>query len=165
MKNTYKILISICLLLVLSGCTQKTYTPVIESEFSLNAVYKTGDFSYFCKIVRSGETVSVTPLTTHAKGMTIKFDGAKVSFLKDGMKKEFKREDIDSANPAIIIYEVFSSLENAPEQKVRMKNSAFHYVGNTSVGTFTLIQNKSNTLRSISIPDAQIEIVFKVSPV
>ena len=161
MKNTYKMIISLCVLLILSGCAQKTYTPVIQSDFSLNAVYKTGDFSYKCKIVRTKDFVSVTPLSTHAKGMTVKYDGTGVFFIKDGMVKHFKREETDSANPAVILYEVFSSLENVPEQKVKLKDSAFHYVGTTSVGTFTLIQNKSNSIRSIAIPDAQIEIDFE----
>ncbi len=151
----------LCVAAVLSSCSHKTYTPVLESNYDLKAVYKTGDFSYSCRIVKKDNFVSVTPLSTNAKGMVITFDGARVTFIRGSMKKEFARDEIDSTNPAVVIYEVFSSLENAPEQEVKLKSSAFQYVGTTSVGTFTLIQNKSNSLKSISIPDAQIEIAFE----
>ena len=162
MNNTYKLILLLILIpLFLCGCVQKTYTPVLETEFDLNAVYKTGDFSYSCRIKRTKEYVSITPTSTNAKGMTIKFDGSRVYFLKDGMKKEFARDEIDSTNPAVVLYEVFSSIERVPPPEVKIKNSAFNYVGTTSVGTFTLVQSKAEKLKSITIPDAQIEIVFE----
>ena len=162
MKNTYKILILLLfVLLAFSGCTDKTYTPVIEDKFDASAVYTAGDFSYTCRIIKGDGYVSVTPTSTGAKGMTIKYDGETVSFTRNGMVKEFPRSSLDSTNPAVVLYEVFSSLENAPEREVSLKNSTFHYVGTTSAGTFTLIQNKSNSIKSVSVPDAQIEIEFE----
>lgn len=162
MKNTYKlILLFFTVLLVFSGCAKKTYTPVLENEFDVNAVYTAGDFSYTCRIIKTDSFVSVTPTSTNAKGMTIKYDGETVSFTRNGMVKEFPRSSLDSTNPAVVLYEVFASLKNAPARNTAVKNSVFHYVGTTSIGTFTLIQNKSNSLKSISVPDAQIEIEFE----
>ena len=148
------------LLLLISGCAKKTYTPVLETEFNLNAVYKVGDFSYSCKIVKTKSCVSITPTSTNAKGLTLKFDGKTVSYIRGKMLREFDRDEIDSTNPAIVLYEVFSSIENAKPIEVSVKNSEFHYVGTASLGTFTLIQTKSNALKSITIPDANIEIAF-----
>ena len=159
-KNRIAALLLIILLL-LSGCAKKTYTPVLETRFDLNADYKMGDFSYSCRIVKSENSVSITPTSSYAKGMTIKFDGKKLSFAKSGIKtREFEREDIDSTNPAVVLYEVFSSIENTKPIEVSVKKSGFHYVGTTSVGTFSLIQGKSGELKSISVPDASIEIIF-----
>lgn len=162
MSKKKRIFALLLLLLIISGCAKKTYTPVLETEFNLNAVYKVGDFSYSCKIVKTKNSVSITPTSTNAKGLTIKFDGKTVSFIKGKMLREFDRKDIDSTNPAIVLYEVFSSIENAKPIEVSVKKSDFYYVGKISLGRFTLIQSKTNALKSISIPDAAIEISFKV---
>lgn len=148
------------LLLVISGCAKKTYTPVLETEFKLNAVYKSGDFSYSCRIVKTENYVSITPVSTKAKGMTIKFDGKTVSFIRGKMIKEFDRDSVDSTNPAVVLYEVFTSLENTKELEAKLKKNGFNYIGTSSVGTFNLIQSKSGELKSVTIPDAKIDIAF-----
>ena len=146
---------------MLCACGHKTYTPVLNSHYNLNAQYKTGDFSYKCKIIVGESFVSVTPLETNAKGMTIKYDGANVSFIRGEMKKEFPRKEIDSVNPAVVIYEVFSVLRNSPDINARVKETEFRYVGTVSAGAFTFVQSRSDKLKSISISDAQLEILFE----
>ena len=148
-------------MLLFAGCTDKTYTPYLKSEYSLDAVYKTGDFSYDCKIYISESCVCVTPLSTNAKGMTIKYDGKNVTFTKGAFTKSFPRESIDSVNPAIVIYEVFGAVKNNPDISAKVKNDSFCYVGTISVGSFTFLQSKSDLLKSITVPDAKIEITFK----
>lgn len=149
----------ICALL-LSGCTQKTFTPVINTDFNLNAVYKTGDFSYSCKISCNGDTVTVQPTSTKAVDLIIKCDGKKVYFNKGEFSKEFDFSEIDNTNPAKLIYSVFDYLKSVEEPEVKRVNDCFQYVGKAPIGNFVLVQNDDNTLKSITIADANITINF-----
>ena len=153
-----KIIPLILVLLCLFGCSAELYTPVIASEDSLSAVYKTGDFSYTCKIVRSNDFVSITPTSSSAEGMTIKCDGKEVTFTKGDMTKTFDKNELDKTNPSIILFEVFASLESA---NVKLIDDEYTYSGKTSVGNYILTQDKNNYFKSIKIPDANIEISFQ----
>lgn len=153
-----KIIPLFLILVTLFGCSAKTYTPVIDTAFSINAVYKTGDFSYFCKIDSCDNSISITPTTTYAEGMTITYDGKNVNFKKGNFSKSIDGDKIDSTNPAKILYEVFNYLDTS---KVKRVGDTFQYTGKTSVGNFVLIQNDDNSLKSLSIPDAGITITFQ----
>ena len=146
--------------MLLCSCASKTYTPVLEGEFQKTAEFKTGDFHYKCKIVRARGAVSVTALSSYAKGTTIKCDGKTVTFIKKNMKNEFEREMIDSTNPAVVLFEVFDYLEGQSELKPRITSDGFEYSGEISAGAFRLLQSKDSELKSISLPSADIEIVF-----
>ena len=147
------------MLFFLSGCSSKTITPVLNTEFDLNAVYKTGDFSYSCEIVRSGGTVTVKVLSTNAAGLLLFADAKSVTYEYSGMRKTFPAEKIDKTNPAIIINEIFSSIESGEIESV-LENGQFRYKGKTSAGNFILYQNKNNSLDRIVLPAAEIEIKF-----
>lgn len=158
-KIIITLLIMICALL-LSGCTQRTFTPVINTDFNLNAVYKAGDFSYSCKISSSGDIVTIQPTSTKAVDLIIKCDGKKVYFNKDNFSKSFDFGEIDNTNPAKLIYGVFDCLKNEENYEVKRVNDCFQYVGKAPVGNFVLIQNDDNTLKSLTIADANITINF-----
>lgn len=160
MKRTYFLVILI-LFSAFAGCSAKTYTPVLQTQFDLNAVYKTGDFSYDARIVRNEEGVFITPLSSYAAGMTISCDGKTVTFTQGDFVKSFDKSSLDSTNPAILLYEVFSYLEALEKVNSYVKDEDFVIKGKTSIGTFTLIQSKNNKMKSLSIPDANIEIEFK----
>ena len=150
------------MMLCLAGCNSgiAATTPALDTEFNLSAVYKAGDFSYSCNIVKSAESLSVTPTSTNAAGMVISFDGREITFNKDGMVKSFERGTIDSTNPAVVLYEVFSNLESAENKVPSEKRELFVYSGKTSLGNFTLSQNEDGTLNTIEIPDADISVIF-----
>ena len=145
-------------LLLLFGCSAKNYAPVIKKDFSISAIYKTGDFSYSCNITKQGDTVSITPTSTRAKGLIISCSENEVTFQRNKLKKTFKRDEIDLTNPAVILYEVFNKLENAD---VKLIDDKFTYTAKTSLGNFVLVQDKNNNLISLSLPEADIEIEFQ----
>ncbi|MFR5875725.1 MAG: lipoprotein [Eubacterium sp.] len=155
-----KIIPLFLLVLVLSGCAAKIYTPVINTEFELNAVYHTGDFSYNCLIVKDESSLSITPTTTNAAGMSITYNGADVTFNKDGMKKTISADKINNTNPAIVLYEVFNYIETTEDLSVERVDDSFQYTGKTSLGNFILVQNKDNSFDYIEFPNADISIVF-----
>lgn len=148
-------------MLVLCGCSAKSYTPVINTEFETNAVYKTGDYSFICKIIKTKDSVTVIPTNTKAKGLMITYDGKIVTFKKDKMEKSFEGKLLDNTNPAMLIYNVFSYLEIAEDIEVKKVENEFQYTGKTPLGDFVLIQSNNNTLKSLSVPMADIYIEFE----
>lgn len=155
-----KIIPLFLLVLVLSGCAAKIYTPVINTEFEVNAVYQTGDFSYNCKIVKKDGSISVTPTTTNAAGMIITYNGTDVTFDKDGMIRTMSAAKAEKTNPAIVLYEVFSYIETADDLNAERIDDSFQYTGQTSLGSFVLVQNKDNSFDYIEIPNAGISVLF-----
>lgn len=155
-----KIISALLLVLCLCGCSAKIITPVITTDFTLNAVYKTGDFSYECVIAKKDGVLSVSPTNTRASGMFITYDGRKVTFDRHSMSCSFDKAKIDPTNPAVVLYEVFSSAESMEPESVKMTDEGFRYSGKTTVGDYVLILNKDNSYKSIEIPDADINIRF-----
>ena len=153
-----KIIPIVFVILLLAGCAAEQYTPVIKADYNLSAIYRAGDFSYSCKIEKAGNSISLTPTSTKAKGMIISCNGKEVSFKRKSFKKSFPIENIDKTNPAVILYQVFSSLDSAA---VSLIDDEFIYTGSCSLGKYILTQKKDNSLKSLSIPQADIEINFR----
>ena len=161
LKRTYCLLnILLCCIACLAGCSAKTYTPVLQTSFDLNALVKTGDFSYQARLVRDESGVSVTPLTTAAAGMKIACDGKSITLSQGAFSKSIEKGKLDATNPAAVLYEVFSYLESLEKVNSYFKDDCFIIRGKTSVGTFILVQTKNNKMKSVSVPDAKIEIEF-----
>lgn len=147
-------------MLTLCACSAQIYTPVINQQFDLKAVYTTGDFSYDCRIVKDDKQISVTALSSYAEGTTISFDGKTVTYKLKNMKKEIDASVVDKTNPAIVLYEVFAELEKIdPQNAVKVKNT-FQYKGKTSVGDFMFVQNTDNSFNEIKIADSEISVKF-----
>lgn len=147
-------------ILLLSGCTPRMFTPVLDTDFSKNAVYEIGDFSYKCKITKLENCLSVEVLSTRAKGLIITYDGEKVTFKRNKMVKSFPAKDIDATNPVLILYSVFESLENDENIEVKRVEEHYEYVGKTKIGEFMLIQNDDNSIASIVVPSADVVVKF-----
>lgn len=144
-------------LLLLSGCSAERLTPVINEDLKLSAIYKTGDFSFSCEIEKKGNEIKFTPTSTKAKGLIITCNGKELIFKRKNFSKSFKVDEIDKTNPALILYQVFSSLESA---EVNLIDDKFCYKGNCSLGKYILKQNKDNSFHSLEIPMAEISIMF-----
>ncbi len=155
-----KIIPFVFMFVFIAGCSAKTYTPVINTAFTVNAVYQTGDFSYNCKIIKTQNDLTVVPTSTNAKDMMITYDGKSVTYKKEKMIKSFASEKINKTNPAIVLYEVFSFLENTEKLNVSKTDNGFEYTGKISAGNFRLMQNNDNSFKSITIANADIEIIF-----
>jgi hypothetical protein len=160
MKKTIPLFL---ILLTLVGCSAKIYTPVINTEFELNAVYQTGDFSYNCEIVKNEDFVSVTPTSTNASGMIITYDGKNVTFNRNDMVKSISADEIVKTNPAVVIYEVFNYIETFENLDVQRIDNKYQYTGKTSLGNFILVQNDDNSIESIEIPTYNIIITTVTS--
>ena len=157
--KSISLLLTLCALL--SACTSKMYTPVLLTEFDETAAVRAGSFSYRCRIGRRGGAVTVTALSTKAAGLTIRCDGKTVTFIRNDMKSSFPRDRIDATNPAVLLYELFASLESSETLTAKYKNDAFVFEGKTSLGEARLTQTKENLLQSVTVPDADIVIEFE----
>ena len=158
MKKTVLLLLS---LPMLAGCSKTEYSPVIRADFSLNAVYEAGDFSYSCVIERMGRCVSVRATDTYAKGMTVTCDGKNVAFSYDDMEKTLAVSDVNPTNPCVVLYHVFDDVCTDQDSSAVKIDGGYQYTGTTPVGEYTLVQNEDNTLSLIVIPDAGVRVTFK----
>ena len=154
-----KIIPFILVLLLLSGCETRSYTPVINEDFKLSAIYTAGDFSFSCDIERKGGTVTLTPTSTRAKGTVISCNGKEVTFRRKGFVKTFDISEIDKTNPAVLLSGIFSDLPNA---EVKLIDGVFTYTGKCMLGNYILRQNTDNTFKSLTLPQAGVEVVFKL---
>ena len=148
------------LLLMLCGCTAKTYTPVLDTDVNCSGVYQTGDFSFTFSMEKSGGVLTFIPTSTQAQGMVLRCDGRQISFEQGGIKKVFERSAVDKTNPAVLLYEAFSYLENTPQPEAERKDKHFIYTGQTGAGSFSLIQSEDGRLLSLTVPAADISIAF-----
>lgn len=148
------------LLLVVSGCAQKHFTPVINTDFDLNAVYKTGDFSCLCTVEMKNNAVTVTSISGKTKGLSVTYDGKNTSFLLNGkMQNSVSSAQTPAKNPSKLLYSVFTSLENCDD--IKIVDGKYNYSGKTDVGNFLLVQSvDNNKYESVSIPDADFKMEF-----
>ena len=143
--------------ILFSSCVSKTYVPEIPNELESEAVYTFGDFTYKCKVLKADDYVSVEVLDTKAKGLKIKCDGKTVCFTQWSFEKVFPVEKIDVTNPAVVLFNVFSTLESA---QVTMNDGSYYFTSKIPAGTYTLIMSKANKIISVSVPESKIYIEF-----
>jgi hypothetical protein len=142
---------------MLTGCNSQIYNPVISNEFEADATYTIGDFSYKCNIVKTEQDVSITANSTYAQGLTISCDGKNVTYKRNDMEKSISCDDVDCTNPALILYQVLFSLEDA---QVQLVGDEYQYTSKTDAGDYVFIQGKDNSYKSLLISQADIEITF-----
>lgn len=156
-----KILPIFLVLLLLSGCKIKTYTPEIPVSFQQNAQVTSGDFSFSCKICKSEGKVAVTVTSTSASGMVMTYDGDKLNFLYDDFSYDIDGSNFEKNNIAILIYDVFEYIENTDELSVRKIDTGYKYEGSVSCGDFILIQNNDNSLSSLTLRTGDMKVEFE----
>lgn len=145
------------MLLLLVGCSAKNLTPTIPQSFKSNAVYSVGDYSFDCCIEYSDNTAVIETKSTRAFGMVITCDGKSVTYTQRKLKKSFDMPVVTKYNPAVILYQVFSSLPDADASRL---DESFELKGKASVGDYSLIIDDSGNPISLSIPNAKITIDF-----
>lgn len=155
-----KIIPLLLAMVILTGCSARSFAPVISTEFDVMAVYKAGDFSYNCQITRHNGVVTITSLSGYAKGTSISFDGNGVTFKRGDMEKTIQADIINGDNPAMMIYQVFDYLEKNDELDVIRIDDTYQYTGNTKYGTFVLVQKDDNSFATLSFPEKSVEITF-----
>jgi len=147
----------VILALTLTSCTSKTYIPEIKNSFETKALYTFGDFTYNCKITKDESSVSVLINDTNAAGMVIKCDGESVTFTQGNMKKAFPVSDIDVTNPALVLYQVFTSIETS---NARLGGDGYLFSGTVSAGEYTLTVSKAGEYKALSLSGAKISVKF-----
>lgn len=153
-----KLIPFLLVLLTLCGCSARNITPTINTSVDTKAVYRVGDFYFDCDITWKDNIVTVIPTNTLAAGMIMTCDGKTVTFNRNDMVKAYPKDKTTAFNPAVLLYEVFNSLSVIHSEKT---NTGYVYTGMTSVGKFTLTQDKNGIFKVLSIPQANIEIEFK----
>ena len=140
-----KVIILLFLLtLLFGGCAQSGKIPESITETSFDAVYTFGDFSFKCNIKWQNQTAFVTVTSTSAAGMTISCDGREVVFTKGTMLRRESYDKIDASNPARLLYEIFTALENGGNK--------------TSLGDFD-ITYRAGKIEQITVADIVIKAV------
>lgn len=105
----------LALLLLLSGCQVKNYTPELPSAFTQKATVTSGDFSFECEICRNSDDVRVTVMSTQAKGMVMTYDGEQLEFVYGGYAHSVNGDGFERVNTAVVIYETMEYLETQPQ--------------------------------------------------
>lgn len=146
------------LVMIMSGCKVKEYTPELPLSFTNTATVNSGDFSFECEICKSEKDVKVTVLSTKAKGLIMCCDGDNLTFTYDKLSHSVDSKEFEQTNAAIIVYDVFDCLySNAQSKKI---DGGYQHYGKTSLGDFVLVQNDDNTLKSIEFKSEGIFISF-----
>ncbi len=144
--------------LLFTGCQVKEYTPELPAGFKQKAVVSSGDFTFECEICKSEAQVDVTVLSTQAKGMVMSYNGKELTFTYEGFSHSINGKELEPTNTAIIVYEVFESLNtNAQSKKI---DGGYQHFGKITLGDYTLVQNDDNSLKSIEIRSAGVIISF-----
>jgi hypothetical protein len=151
----------VLIILLLAGCTVKNYTPEIPYDLSQQATVTSGDFSFDCEFCRKDGVITVRVLSTRAKGLTMSYDGVSLVFDYDGMPLDLAGANFEKTNPAIMLYDVFSSLEELTPDSVSRLENGFCYRGATALGDYVLIQNDSGSLVSLTFRSSDISVKFR----
>ena len=150
----------IFILFLLTACSIKEYTPEIPLAFTRNAKVSSGDFLYDCEICKNDDLVKVTVLSTSAKGMVMTCNSDELVFSFGDYDYTYKKEKFDNTNIAVVVYDVFSLL-NTDRVTASKIDGGYKYQGEIGAGSFELIQNDDNTIKTLSIKSAQINIEFE----
>ena len=148
------------ILLLLSGCKVKNYTPEIPLTINQNVKVTSGDFSYECEICKTESDVSVTVNSTSAKGMTMTYDGENLSFSYADFTYDINGKNFEKQNPAIVVYEVFDYINSTEQLNAKKIDNGFKYEGKISLGDFILIQNEDNSLSVLTMRNIDYKIEF-----
>lgn len=125
------------LALLFCSCAQNENPPLQNTDTEFSAVYEAGDFSFNCNIKWSGGTAYVTVNNTNAAGLTLSCDGRQVTFSKGAMLHSEDKENIDPSNPALLMWEIFTALENGGT-KCSLGNFEIAYDDNGKIKTITV---------------------------
>jgi len=147
--------------LLFAGCQIKNYTPEIPVSFKNNVTVNSGDFSYQCEICKTEKTVTVSVLSTKAKGLKMTYDGKNLNFNYNDFSYDLDGSNFEKTNPAIVVYEVFDYINTAEAVNAKKIEGGFRYDGKVSLGDFILIQNDDNTFESLTFRGLDFAIDFE----
>ncbi len=152
--------LSLILLLLLSGCKVKNYTPEIPLTLEQNVKVTSGEFSYDCIICKTESAVSVTVDSTSAKGMVMTYDGKTLTFDFADFSYDINGRNFEKRNPAIVLYEVFDYINSTEQLNAKKIDGGFKYEGKISLGDFILIQNDDNSFSALTMRGVDYKIEF-----
>ncbi|MCC8073613.1 MAG: hypothetical protein LIO62_05755 [Clostridiales bacterium] len=156
-----KALLPVLILLLLSGCKIKDYTPEIPIDFTSNATVTSGDFSFNCEICKNESAVSVTISDTNAQGMVMTYDGENLTLSYSEFSSDFSAENFDGINTAVVLFDVFRYIQTAEETEIKKTEQGFKYTGKTDVGSFTLLQNNDGSFSTLTFQSVDYKIKFE----
>ena len=134
--------------MIFTACEKQNYSPVLTTVFESDAVVKTGDFSFNCKICRKKDaSVSVT----------VKNDFIVKS---NDISETMDINNINKNNSCIALYNAFMYIEGAENLNAKKVDGGYKYYGKTDLGPFVIFQNSNQKLVSIIFETANLEINF-----
>lgn len=119
-----------------------------------------GDFTFECEICKTEGEVITTVTSTSAAGMVMTYDGEILNFNYGEYAYDIDGKGFERSNISIVVYEVFDSLISLSQPNVKKIEGGYQYYGKTTLGDFVLVQNDDNTLKSITIKSANLQIDF-----
>lgn len=153
-----KIILLLFIPFVLTSCSVKSCTPIIEPSFNYDVKYIMGDFCFNCNVTKNNDTVTVFVKDTNASGLQITYDGQNLEFKKNELSYKISSENIERTNPAIIFSDIFNYIVKNVDTCVKKAENGYVYTGNICIGQFNVYQNFDNEIYLITVPDANIKI-------
>mgnify|MGYP003376312038 CR=1 FL=1 len=149
MKKFFAVFVAVLLSsMIFTACEKQNYSPVLTTVFESDAVVKTGDFSFNCKICRKKDaSVSVT----------VKNDFIVKS---NDISETMDINNINKNNSCIALYNAFMYIEGAENLNAKKVDGGYKYYGKTDLGPFVIFQNSNQKLVSIIFETANLEINF-----
>lgn len=159
MKKTFSIFLSLCLLLIITGCNKDSsgVTTVITGiSFTAEIIYEERKFVCGAVIDDKGEALFTVESPEKIKGLkcTSKEEDYKIEF--GGISYPLKQNNtvFKALNEILTV-----SRKNA--NNVSLKNDVFSLSGDTSLGKFELTVGESGLPISATIPEKDIIVYFK----
>lgn len=162
MKKFFAVFVAVLLSSVIfTACEKQKYSPVLTTVFESDAVVKTGDFSFNCKICRKKDaSVSVTVKSTEANGMIMQCVKNDFIVKSNDISETMDINNINKNNSCIALYNAFMYIEGAENLNAKKVDGGYKYYGKTDLGPFVIFQNSNQKLVSIIFETANLEINF-----
>jgi len=162
LKKFFAVFVAVLLSSVIfTACEKQNYSPVLTTVFESDAVVKTGDFSFNCKICRKKDaSVSVTVKSTEANGMIMQCVKNDFIVKSNDISETMDINNINKNNSCIALYNAFMYIEGAENLNAKKVDGGYKYYGKTDLGPFVIFQNSNQKLVSIIFETANLEINF-----
>lgn len=89
------------------------------------------------------------------------YDGNNLAFNYMNMDYSIPAQNFEKTNPAIIIYDVYSVLENISVENISRLDNGFEYRGNIPLGEFIMVQNDSGKVKTLTVKSSDIVFTFE----
>lgn len=145
---------------MLTSCGTAVYTPAV-SDFQKSARIAMGENEFECSVSYLSGSVSVTALSSNAKGFSFEYDGANLNCKYGSLEYRQESDNAPQLNPAVLIYNIIYYVENSENLSADLLDDGHRFSGTVSAGSFVMYQNSAGEPISIEIEEAGVYIYFE----